>query len=155
MKTHIRIIIISILVGFGSLCIHAVPNQKQLELEKQIWQLEATYWKYWIKGDLESYLSLLHEGFIGWPSSLEKPRDKSAVLEFVQDYLAQKRPSAFEMKPAGIRTIANVSIVHYSLIWKDNDGNQIGDSYRVTHTWIEQEGNWKVLGGMSSIVDEK
>ncbi len=153
MKTRLRLIVISIGIGFGLLCIQGAPNQKHLDLEKQIWQLEESYWEYWIKGDIESYLSLLHEVFIGWPSSAEKPRDKKAAREFVQNYLAQTKPFAFEIKPDAIRVITNVSIVHYTLIWKDKGGNQIGDSYRITHTWLEQEGNWKVIGGMSSKMD--
>jgi hypothetical protein len=150
MKTHMRLIAVSIIIGFGFHCILGAPKQKHIDLEKQIWQLEKSYWEYWIKGDIEDYLSLLHEDFIGWPSSNEKPSDKNAAREFVQNYLAQTKPFAFEIKPAAIRIITNVSIVHYILIWKDKEGNQIGDSYRITHTWIEQEGNWKVIAGMSS-----
>ncbi len=155
MRAYSRLIIISIITGFGFLSTQGSPNQKQLDLEKQIWELEEKYWEYWIKGDIEDYLSLLHEDFIGWPSSLEMPGDKNSAREFVQNYLAQTRPLAFEIKPAAIRIITNVSIVHYSLISKDKEGNQIGDSYRITHTWIEQEGIWKVIGGMSSKINNK
>jgi hypothetical protein len=155
MNACLRLIIISIVIGFGFLSSQGSPNQKQLDLEKQIWQLEEDYWEYLIKGDLEGYLFLLHEDFIGWPSSIEIPRDKNAAREFIQNYLAQTRPFGFEMKPAAIRIITNVSIVHYSLIWKDKEGNQIGDSYRITHTWMEQEGYWKVIGGMSSKINAK
>jgi hypothetical protein len=150
MKTHIRLIFISVVIGFGFLCIQGAPSQKRIDLEKRIWQLEESYWEYWIKGDIEDYMFLLHKDFIGWPSSDEKPSDKKAAREFVQNYLAQTKPFAFEIQPAAIRIITNVSIVHYILIWKDKEGNQIGDSYRITHTWLEQDGNWKVIGGMSS-----
>jgi hypothetical protein len=150
MKIHIRLIAIFIIAEFGIFYIHGAPNPKPLDLENQIWQLEESYWGLWIKGDIESYLSLLHEDFIGWPSSNEKPSDKNASREFVLNYLYQTKPFGFEIKPAAIKIINSVAIVHYILIWKDKEGNQIGDSYRITHTWLEQEGNWKVIGGMSS-----
>jgi len=154
MTTLIRPIIISLVIGLGFLCVQGTPNQKHLEIEKQIWQLEEKYWDTWVKGNIENYMSLLHEDFIGWPSSLESPADKDAAREFVQNYITQSTPFSFEIKPAAIKIIANVSIVHYSLISKDKEGNQIGDSYRITHTWVEQDGIWKVMGGMSSKIND-
>lgn len=142
-----------VLIVMGSLFLRGAPNQNQLELEKQIWQLEESYWEYWIKGDFEGYLSLLHEGFIGWPSSAEKPRDKKAARKFVQDYVAQTKPFSFEIQPAGISVISDAAVVHYSLIWKNKNGKQMGDSNRITHTWIKQGDTWKVIGGMSSVMN--
>jgi hypothetical protein len=46
-------------------------------------------------------------------------------------------------------------LVHYFLLWKDEDGNQIGNSYRVTHTWVEQGGIWQIIGGMSAEIKNK
>ena len=155
MKSFIRLTIILMVIGVRFLNIQAVPYQKQLDSEKHIWQLEERYWESWINGDIESFLSLIHEDAITWAASLETPADKHAAGEFFQKYLARTRPFAYEIKPAAIRIISNVSIVHYSLIWKDKDGKQIGSTNRITHTWIEQEGNWKILGGMSSVVSNK
>jgi len=154
MKNYIRLFVILIVIGFGFLCTQGVQNQRHLDLESQIWQIEESYWELWIKGDIESYLSLLHEDFIGWPSSNEKPSDKNASREFVLNYLDQTKPFSFEIKPAAIKIINSVAIVHYILIWKDKEGNQIGDSYRITHTWLKEEGNWKVIGGMSSKMEK-
>ena len=153
MKNYIRLFVSLIVFGYGPLCIHGAPNPKPLDLENRIWQLEESYWELWIKGDITAYLSLLHKDFIGWPSSNEKPSDKNASREFVLNYLEQTKPFAFEIKPAAIKIINSVAIVHYILIWQDKEGKQIGDSYRITHTWLEQEGNWHVIGGMSSKIE--
>lgn len=152
MKFFLPIFMISMVMG--SPFLRGSSGQNRLELENQIWRLEEAYWENWIKGDLEGCMSLLHEGFIGWPSSAEKPRDKNAARKFVQDYVDQTKPFAFEIKPSAISIRTDTAVVYYSLTWKDKDGKQTGDSHRITHTWIKREDTWKVLGGMSSVIDE-
>jgi hypothetical protein len=154
MKTFKKLTIFFTIMLFGFMSLQGDQHQNPEDIDYQIWKLEEKYWDYWIKADIDGYLSLLHEDFIGWPSSLDTPRDKNAAREFVLDYLAQSKPFAFEIKPAGISVITNVSIVHYHIISKDEEGNQIGDRFRITHTWIKVDGNWKVMGGMSSKSDD-
>jgi len=155
MKSSKHIIIISIVIGFGLINNLSSINQEYSDAEKKVWQLEERYWEYWINKDIEGYLSLLHEDFLGWASSLELPGDKKASREFVQKFWTQIKLFAFEMKPTAIKIIDDVAVVHYFLIWKDKDGNQVGSRYRITHTWMKQGGKWQVIGGMSSVTNDK
>ena len=155
MKSLKQIIIVFIFFGFGLFNSLGALYQEYSDTEKEIWQLEEKYWECWIKGDMESYLSLLHEDFLGWASSLEVPGDKKAAREFVQNFWSQIRLFAFEMKPAGIKIIDNVAMVHYFLALKDENGNQVGDRYRIIHTWMKQGRNWQLLGGMSYVISDK
>lgn len=155
MKTFIKIIVISILIGFGLFNNLGALNQEYSEAEKEIWQLEAKYWECWINKDMEGYLSLLHDGFIGWPSQLELPGDKKSARKFVQNFWNQVKLFGFDMKPAAIKIVDGVAIVHYFVNGKDEAGNRVGSKYRITHTWIKQRGKWKVMGGMSSVVSDK
>jgi ketosteroid isomerase-like protein len=150
MKPSKQIVFISIVIGLGLINNLGAARQEYLDTEKKVWQLEERYWECWINEDLEGYMSLLHEGFLGWPSSLELPSDKKAARGFVQNFWAQAKLFAFEMKPAGIRVVDDVAVVHYFVIGKDKDGNPVGSGYRITHTWKKQGGKWQVLGGMSS-----
>jgi len=151
MKAVKHLVLVGFVFGFGFICIQGFTNRIQADIETKIWQLEEQYWEYWVKGDIDGYLALLHEDFLGWPSSSVSPADKRAAREFVENYLSQTKPIAFGIKSGAIRIISNTAIVHYIVISKDEDGNQIGDPYRITHTWIEQDGTWKVMGGMSSM----
>ncbi len=151
MKAVKHLVLVVFVFGFGFICIQGFTNRIQADIEKKIWQLEEQYWEYWVEGDIDGYMSLLHEDFLGWPSSSVSPADKRAARKFVENYLSQSKPIAFGIKSGAIRVISNTAIVHYIVISKDEDGNQIGDSYRITHTWIEQDGTWKVMGGMSSM----
>ncbi|NIM90697.1 MAG: hypothetical protein GTO17_07080 [Candidatus Aminicenantes bacterium] len=59
------------------------------------------------------------------------------------------------MKPIAIKIIDGVAIVHYFVNGKDEAGHRVGNRYRITHTWIKRGGKWKVMGGMSSVVNDK
>ena len=79
-----------------------------------------------------------------------KDARREDAREFVQKLWDQMELFGYEMDPTGIRVIGSTAIVHYYLIWKDKDGCQTGSRYRLTHTWIKQNGQWLVAGGMSS-----
>jgi len=89
MKSVRQIIIISIVIGFGFLSNLDALDREQKNDEATIWELEERYWDCWIKEDMEGYMSLLHEDFMGWASSLETPGDKKAAREFVQNFWSQ------------------------------------------------------------------
>ena len=63
MNPYMRSISIIIGIGIGFLSIQGTTSQNNLDGEKQIWQQEKRYYDCWIKGDIEEYLSLLHESF--------------------------------------------------------------------------------------------
>lgn len=156
MKSAKQIIVISIVLGFGLFGNLEALNQAHKNAEGTIWELEEQYWNYWVKEDMEGYMSLLHEDFMGWASSLETPGDKKAARKFVQNFWSQIKLSAFEIKPCAIKIIDDdVALVHYFLLLKDEEENQIGNSYRITHTWVKQGGIWQILGGMSSEIKNK
>lgn len=35
--------------------------------EQAVWQMEEAYWRYVQAGDVEHYVTLWHERFVGWP----------------------------------------------------------------------------------------
>jgi hypothetical protein len=47
--------------------------------ETQVWNLEKAYWEYVKANDLEKYLALWHEDFVGWPLSDSAPCGKIAL----------------------------------------------------------------------------
>jgi len=150
MKPFKKIIVYSGILCFGVIGNLQVLGQTWSEEEEGVWKIEEKYWEYWIKGDIEGLMTLIHKDFVGWPSSSKMPRDRKAAREFVEKFLAQTKLFAFEIKPASIKIIGNVAVVHYFLISKDPEGRQVGSTYRITHTWMKQDGRWHVIGGMSA-----
>ncbi len=59
---------------------------------------------------------------------------------------------SYELKPQVIMIYGKVAIVHYmaELLWANQKGEQQTTPFRITHTWLNEEGKWKILGGMSA-----
>jgi ketosteroid isomerase-like protein len=49
--------------------------------EEEVWQREVASWEYLKTGDLQSYLSLLHDDVVAWPSRRPMPAGKDAIFQ--------------------------------------------------------------------------
>lgn len=116
--------------------------------ESQIWALEQAYWEFNRDAKHEQIIATWHDKFLGWPDGEPRPIDKEEGIRYVQKNYAQPASYTFEIEPAGIRILGNVAVNHYAVHLKWKDGRK--RSMRITHTWILEQGRWKVLGGMSA-----
>ena len=147
----ILIIILSILC-LGVLCNSQTPGQEWSETEQEIWNNEKSYIESRMKEDIESMAEMWHENFLGWPSWAKQPVRKEFGVESIKKRLSQPKLVSFELKPAAIEIFGDVAIVHYFVIgvWQDAQGKEAKSITRITHTWMKQDGKWKIIGGMSS-----
>jgi ketosteroid isomerase-like protein len=122
--------------------------------EKEVWSMEETYWNYVANRDLKGYMTLWHEDFVGWPRGLKQPADKDRLIRGAKSWFGSIKPESltFELTPHSVRIYGDVTIVHYlcSATWKDLKGNERSINDRMTHTWMKQDGKWKIIGGMSA-----
>ena len=56
---------------------------------------------------------------------------------------------SFELDRAGIRVFGDVAITHYFVTIRETDE---GEAIRITHTWIRDGADWRILGGTRSTV---
>ena len=119
--------------------------------EKTVWKEEESYWRYLESGDIDAYLRLFHEGFVSWPYESPRPSDKPAVRQMIEDLRMSYRLVTYELNPLAIKVIGDTAVVYYSVRYVvETQGEEIEDIRRVSHTWVRDDGNWKILGGMSS-----
>jgi hypothetical protein len=54
-------------------------------------------------------------------------------------------------KPSGIRIIGDIAINHYGIrfMGRNLDGSNFRGVIHVSHTWIKEESQWKLLSGMA------
>ena len=86
--------------------------------------------------------------------SAPEPADKTAVVGFLKRNAAVPGRWSFEIEPKGIRVHGNVAVTHYLIHTTVKNASGTGIAHkrttRITHTWIRDDSQWKILGGMSS-----
>ena len=120
--------------------------------EEKIWSLEEEYISYFKDANHNAILSFYHSQFLGWPDSELHPADKERAAEFLVEKYPEPTQVVFEIKREGIRVLDDIAITHYLLnsSWINDEGLKQTSESRMTHTWIKDGSEWKILGGMSS-----
>jgi ketosteroid isomerase-like protein len=117
-----------------------------------VWSLEGDYWRFVKAGDVESYLTLWHKDFIGWPCHTDHPVGKSQVGEWVREIRDKQVAFTAELKREGAQTFGNVVVVHYrsTMVSTYPDGRVEGQGQesKFTHTWVNVGSSWQIIGGM-------
>ena len=147
------LVIISGVTG-PSLLSAAEPDWTSVESE--IWELERTYHRQIQVEDFAGVAEFWHEEGVAWPSYAAEPLDLSAGREALSALLESVQILSFEVHPMAIHIIGDLALVHYLLTWeiKDADESKSTSSSRITHTWFREGGSWRIIGGMSSSVDD-
>ena len=145
-------VVLSVVLGLVCLHMQATPGEeKQREVEEEIWALEEAYFTYHQAANHGRILPMWHDQFLGWPDLEPRPADKKAVTRRLERRYAEPASWTFTIERAGIQVVGNVAINFYTyhFLTKDDAGNEQKQSRRVTHTWIKEDSQWKILGGMS------
>ncbi|HEU5399833.1 MAG TPA: DUF4440 domain-containing protein [Terriglobales bacterium] len=150
MKTIAFIIAAAMLATSGSVVAQA-PMTMSAE-QREVWAGEEAYSRYLMNHDLEGYMSLWDERFIGWPYARSTPGTKADIREAVAQDLAETQHSEPVPTPLAVNVFGNVANTYYILRSKSTDksGKTAEHAYRISHTWQRTDGKWKIIGGMSA-----
>jgi len=121
--------------------------------EQALWKLERAYWGYVEGNDLTAYLSLWHKDFIAWPHTSASPIHKDHITDWITSQTSKGlRFKLGEFKPAAIQTIGNTTVLYYRMTYEllDKDGKGPAYTFRITHTWLKDGKDWRIIGGMSA-----
>ena len=120
--------------------------------EGTIWERERAYWQYVEKNDLAAYADLWHKDFLGWPSVSSAPVRKDHITDWITSQTSKGLAfKAGELKPAGIQVTGDVAFACYwiTFSWLDKDGEGEAHALRITHAWLREGKDWRIIGGMS------
>jgi ketosteroid isomerase-like protein len=120
--------------------------------QQTLWNLEHKYWRCVEENDLQSYRSLWHRDFLGWPSLSSAPVRKDHVTHWITAQTCKGlTPKLLEFKPAEAQIAGNVAVLYYWITfkWLDKDGMGEPHTLRITHTWLRDAKDWRIIGGMS------
>jgi ketosteroid isomerase-like protein len=120
--------------------------------EQAVWKLEEDYWRYVQAGDVEPYLTLWHEDFVGWPCHSKAPSDKSGIGSWVKDIRDNHWKFDYTLRPLEFRSFDNVVVVHYAAeyVYDYGDGTKSGSGIwrKFVHVWKKAGDRWQIITGM-------
>ena len=127
-------------------------NNKWNNVEEEIWSLEEDYISYFGDANHKAILSLYHSQFLGWPDSELHPADKKRAKIYLEEKYSEPNQVVSQISREGIRILENIAITHYllTLSWIDDEAIEQTRESRLTHTWIKEDSQWKIFGGMSN-----
>jgi len=120
--------------------------------EDTIWNLETAYFENLYKANYEAVLTLVDEGFLGWPGGLSKPITRNESAAFMKKLIPSPTSNKIRIEKLGISIVNHVALTQYLLFVEssNNDGELKSSATRICHTWIQTGGKWKLLGGTSN-----
>lgn len=144
----------ALVVGVVSLVglLWPVPASAQSRSVSEVWALEDDYWRFVKAGDVESYVTLWHEKFIGWPCDQDHPKRKSVIGDWVREVGDKKIKVTSALTREGAEDFGEIVVVHYRFTRVDEypDGRVEGRGreLKITHTWMRVGGRWQIISGM-------
>lgn len=122
------------------------------ESVSQVWRREADYWRFVVAGDVENYVSLWHDRFIGWPCGQDHPKRKASIGDWVREVRDKHIQVASNLTREGAEDFGNVVVVHYRFTrvdtYPDGKVEGKGKESKITHTWMKVGDSWLIIGGM-------
>jgi hypothetical protein len=118
------------------------------ESELEVWKHVKAYTNFWVERDAEALIGYMHDGYLGWSLSSEKPVDKATKSKLLRESLKKTENLYYDIRPVGIKIHGNIAIVHYYYytVDEDADGNQIPSKGRWTDILMKQGGKWVMIG---------
>lgn len=108
--------------------------------------MEELSWWSLEQGDLDGYLKTRSEDYIGWPTWTKGPVTKAFIKNNMN--MQHTTVSSYNLEPLAVKIFGNVAIAMFVYHMEDGLGNihRVG----VTHTWMKQGGEWKIIGSMTA-----
>lgn len=151
---HPKSVVLLCILLFSSVAPAIAQSAPEMESKSvsQVWRLEDDYWRFVIAGDVENYVSLWHDKFIGWPCGQEHPKRKATIGNWVQEVRDKQIRVAVDLTREGAEDFGNVVVVHYRFTRVDTYPNGKvegkGKESKITHTWMRVGDSWLIIGGM-------
>jgi ketosteroid isomerase-like protein len=120
-------------------------------MARRIWSQEEAYWKYVESHDLQHYLSLWSEDFVGWPMVNDQPIHKSQIASQFQTGRLS-RVTRYELHRESVDMHGPIGVTFYRVKMhiRGADGKDTTTAARITHTWMNDGYGWHIVSGMSA-----
>jgi len=132
-----------------------VVAQNMTAAEREVWAMEESYQSFWNDlNDLDGYMELWHENYLGWPGGYKNPINKQGIREFFRRGIIDGW-TTINYENEGVERFGDYAVTYYSISGYRGSGRGKGDGdwWRVTHYWTKEAGKWQIIGGMTAPLD--
>ena len=120
-----------------------------------LWEKELGIYEGRGRGDLTLYLSSTANNYVAWPPFNEVPKGNDGLKETGAS-LQGKTKERLKMTFLDLALNGDNAVIYYKTHRSMRaDGTPADEHFEVTHTWVKQDGEWKVLGGMARVRPER
>ena len=121
------------------------------QVEEQIWALEEAFEYGMRDGELDQSFGLLHDQLLVWATPAPLLADKKTMVCFLKKDLSEAESYSVEIERVGVRVLGKAAITQFSehFTGKTSSGADFNETLQVTQTWVNENSEWKLLGGMS------
>jgi hypothetical protein len=115
--------------------------------QQALWQRVNDLWALTLTKDETAIRSALHPRYVGWQINDPLPHDREAAIASVVG--DSPRVTRYELHPLSVQIYdGRVGVVHYaySATLAPGNGHTRGVSGRWTEIYVEQQGEWVLVG---------
>jgi ketosteroid isomerase-like protein len=138
---------IILISGGGAMASEPLSTEQQ-----EVWAGEEAYWSYVANRDVDGFMTLWDERFIGWPcdaSVSENYEDlRSVVPDWFGDIAADGNETTIEPEAVIVDEQFAITYVAATTITANETGAAKAESIKIVHTWRRTDDGWKIIGGM-------
>lgn len=126
-----------------------IAPQDKAAIQAEIWAKEQAIYAARGRGDIGVYLSNTATDYLAWPPLRAKPEGNEGLNKTGRE-LQGKNQEKLAMNITGFAVNGDTAVIYYDTHrTRRSDGTPADDRFEVTHTWVRENGAWKVFGGMA------
>lgn len=126
----------------------AAPTGKA-DAQAKIWAKEQAIYAARGRGDMQPYKASIARDYAAWPPALDTPAGLQN-LDALQKTMVTDNKEQLTMDLVGFVLNGDTAVIYYRTHrTRLPDGAPVDERFEVTHSWIVQDGTWKLMGGMA------
>lgn len=127
----------------------APPHQTPKQVQAIIWAKEQAIYAARGRGDMGPYKASLARDYAAWPPTTAQPMGP-ANLTLKQSGSTVINQELLTMQFVKIVINGDAAVIYYTTHrTRLPTGAPVDERFEVTHSWVFQDGAWRVMGGMA------
>ena len=145
-RTPFTAVLVTMLLG-GAAVQAAAPSKASVQAE--IWAKEQTIYRERGHGNMQPYIESAAKDYLAWPPFRPAPAGMSGLEELKKSMVVDNK-EILSMSLVGFALNGDAAVIYYQTHrTRLPDGTATDEYFDVTHSWVFQDGQWRVFGGMA------